>query len=47
MIEKCPQLVDASLRLFHTSMFLMENGDTVSEIMLHLKRHLNPAAVIE
>ncbi|KAG6355018.1 hypothetical protein INS49_004099 [Diaporthe citri] len=45
MIEKRPQLVDANLRLFHTSLFLGNNWGAVSDITLHLNQHFNPAAV--
>lgn len=45
MIERRPQLVDANLRLFHTPMFFWNNRDAVSDIMLHLNQHFNPASL--
>lgn len=44
IIEKRPQLVDANLRLFFTSMFVSSQKTKVSDIILQAKKHFNPAA---
>lgn len=43
MTENRPQVVNANLRLPRTSGFLRNNRGAVSDIMLHLNQHFNPA----
>lgn len=47
MTENRPQVVNANLRLSRTSLFLGNNRDAVSDIMLHLNQHFNPASLNE
>lgn len=47
IIDKRPQLADANLRLFFTSMFVSSQKTKVSDIVLQAKKHFNPAAFKE
>lgn len=47
MTENRPQVVNANLRLPRTSRFLRDNRGAVSDIMLRLNQHFNPALLNE
>lgn len=47
MTENRPQVVNANLRLRSTSLFFMNNRGAVSDIILHLNQHFNPALLNE